>query len=96
MNKFILCVMNRRNKTEAELNENRIAAIASYVAADSYAGNAGTNAATCAANAACTAANAAAAAYYAAYNSDNRIECHINMYFEISGENRADYEKELD
>ena len=87
MNKHILIAMDYKNRSREELRENyhdaAAAADAAY-AADAYAA---------------ADADAAAAAYHAAYHAadaDAAAEYWITRYFEVTGENREDYEKALE
>ncbi len=93
MNEIILCVMDRKNKTKAELVVNERAAEADWAAA---AWGADSEAVYEAAEAAWDAAWAAWDAAWAAWEAKADIDRHINRYFEISGESRADYKKELE
>jgi len=89
MNKFILCAMNRENRTVEELKDNAAAA--------AYAAAADAVAAAVAADAVATAAAAAAAAYaaVAAYADELWVNYWLNRYFELTGDNREDYEKAI-
>ena len=82
MNEFILCAMDRENRTEAELRENEEAAY--DTAYDAYDADVDLNIAEAAADVALVTAL-----------HGTHIEYHINRYFKISGEDRVDYEKAL-
>tara|TARA_R110002020_G_scaffold144145_2_gene317025 strand:- start:3799 stop:4059 length:261 start_codon:yes stop_codon:yes gene_type:complete len=83
MNEFILCVLDRANRTVEELEENSIDADAA--------------AKECAdvAYAAYITACAAYVAYVAIENNSAAAEYWLNKYFEATGENRCDYEKAI-
>ena len=82
MNKFILCVLDRKNKTAVELDINADAA--DYAAAAAYDADD--------ADAEDYADYAAAAAYYA-YYADDTAEYWLGKYFDATGEDREEYEK---
>ena len=95
MNEFILCVMDKR-KTKQELLENFNASAAADASAAAYAYFAAYYAAAdAAAGAAYSAASAASAAAYAAAADADSLEYYLSEYFEITGEDRKDYEKEI-
>jgi hypothetical protein len=80
MNKFILNVMNRKNLTIKQCEDNSNSA---YTAADWAVGDAATYAAY-------------AADAYSALTFDLTTEHWLNEYFKETGESRADYEAELE
>ncbi len=88
MNKHILIAMDWENRSLEELEKNRDVAYAA--AADAAA------AAYAAADAADSAyADAADSAYADAAYADDYVKYWLNRYFEITGENRKEYEKAL-
>ena len=98
MNKFILCVLDRENKTKEELEINADGAWCAAYWADAVATvaaeavaivDAAADAAYWAANAAHDADAAAGVAY------DGVINYLLHKYFEITGESREEYEKAI-
>ena len=81
MNQHILIAMDRKNRSKEELIENYHDAYAAFAAAARAAG----------ARAACYAAKYATLPFLAA-----NTEYWLNRYFEITGEDREEYEKALE
>ncbi len=84
LNKYMIVAMNHENHTKEELDVN-------FSAASDYAANAAARAATDADN-----AYSAAAAAAAAYTEAELVHCRITEYFEITGEDKALYEAEIE
>ena len=99
MNKFILCVLDRENKTKEELEINAGGAWCAAYWADTRQ--------YCLPEAVAIVFDAADAAYWAAYNESAYghaaadiaavaaadVEYLLNKYFEAAGESREEYEK---